>query len=111
MELTVQTGSTLREQFESSYVARVFQLSLPWCVGGPDLPGRKRWRRVYEDAPTLSLDAFTAMMAERVESNIRWDWDLNPGLWSLAFASKVNLGVAMSIQRCLRCGGDNEGAT
>ena len=50
------------------------------------------------------------MMSERVESNIRWDWDLNPSLWSLAFASKVNLGVSMSIQRCLRRGGENEGA-
>ena len=41
-------------------------------------------------------------MSERVEANIRWDWDLVPALWSLSFASKVNLGVSMAIKRCLR---------
>ena len=44
------------------------------------------------------------MMAARCEYQIRADWDLNPGLWSLAFASKVNLGLSMSIQRALRRG-------
>ena len=42
------------------------------------------------------------MIARRVEAQFRWDWDLNPGLWSLAFASKVNLGVAMSLRQAMR---------
>ena len=106
-ELQIQTSSSLLSQFHSSYIPRVFNLSLPWCVGGPDFHGCKRWRRT-DDAPRLSLDKYTQMMAERVEANIRWDWDLNPSLWSLSFASKVNLGVSMSIKRCLRRAGEAE---
>ncbi len=52
----------------------------------------------------VSLDTYTAMMAARCEYQIRADWDFNPGLFSLAFASKVNLGQSMSIQRALRRG-------
>jgi hypothetical protein len=44
------------------------------------------------------------MMGRRSEAQFRWDWDLNPSLWSLAFASKVNLGMSMSIKRALRRG-------
>ena len=44
------------------------------------------------------------MMAARCEFQIRADWDLNPGLFSLAFASKVNLSQSMSIKRALRRG-------
>ena len=108
-ELQIQTSSSLVNQFHTSYIPRVFNLSLPWCVGGPDFYGCPRWRR-SGDAPRLSLDKFTQMMAERVEANIRWDWDLNPSLWSLSFASKVNLGVSMSIKRCLRRSGEAENA-
>ena len=85
-------------------------MSLPWCVGGPDFPRQKRWRRCFHDAPEVTLDMFTEMMANRVEANIRWDWDLNPALWSLSFASKVNLGVSMSIKRCLRRSDESEQA-
>lgn len=107
-ELELQTSSSLMNQFQSSYIPRVFNLSLPWCVGGPDFPHQKRWRRCYEDAPAVSLDMFTEMMSTRVEANIRWDWDMNPALWSLSFASKVNQGAAMSIKRCLRRSTDVE---
>ena len=48
------------------------------------------------------------MMAARCESQIRADWDLNPGLYSLAFTSKVNLSMSMSLQRSLRRGADAE---
>ena len=93
----VRTGSALIDQFNTACVPCVFNATLPWCGGGPDFPRQKRYRRQYDDAPVLSLDVFTAMMAQRVEAQIRWDWDLNPSLWSLAFASKVNLGVSMSM--------------
>ena len=101
-QLQLKTGSNLIDQFHASYIPRVFNMSLPWCVGGPDFPRQKRWRRCFEDSPEVSLDMYTEMMSNRVEANIRWDWDLNPALWSLSFASKVNLGVSMSIKRCLR---------
>ena len=109
-EIKLQTGSNLIDQFHSSYIPRVFNMSLPWCVGGPDFPRQKRWRRCFDDAPEVSLDMYTEMLSDRVEANVRWDWDLNPALWSLSFASKVNLGVSMSIKRCLRRSDESEQA-
>ena len=105
--LTVTTGSKLIDQFCSSYIPRVFSLSLPFCVGGPDFRGQARHRRTAAEAPVLDLDAFTAMMARRVEAQIKWDWDLLPGLWSVSFASKVNMSVSLGMRRSLRrCGAD-----
>lgn len=100
--LAVKTGSRLEEQFKTLYIPRVFNLTLPWCTGGPDFKGVSRPRRFYGDAPMLSLNDFTSVMAQRIESQIRWDWDFNPGLWSLAFASKVNLSMSLSFRRSLR---------
>ena len=45
-------------------------------------------------------------MACRCESQMRVDWNFLPGIMSLAFASKVNLGMSMSINRALRRGAD-----
>ena len=42
------------------------------------------------------------MLPRRVESQIRWDWDLIPAVWSLCFASKVNLSTSLAIQRFLK---------
>ena len=42
-ELDLRTGSTLLDQFQGSYIPRVFHMTLPWCVGGPDLRGRTRF--------------------------------------------------------------------
>ena len=77
-------------------------------VGCPDLRGRERFRRHSEDAPALSLEAFTRMLPRRVEAQIRWDWDLVPSVWSLNFATQVNTGASLSIQRTLRAGGGEE---
>ena len=77
-------------------------------VGGPDLRGRERFRRHSEDAPALSLEAFTRMLPRRVEAQIRWDWDLVPSVWSLNFATQVNTGASLSIQRTLRAGAGEE---
>ena len=102
--MSVRTGSNLLDQFQGEYIPRVFNLTLPWHVGGPDLVGRPRFRRSSKDAPALTLDAFTQMLPSRVESQIRWDWDLVPATWSLWFATKVNLGVSLSINRVLKAG-------
>jgi hypothetical protein len=102
--LKLQIGSSLADQFHSSYILRDFCTSLPWWVGGPDFPRQKRWRRRFDDAPSVSLDMYTAMMAARCEYQIRADWDLNPGLFSRSFASKVNLGLSLTLKRALRCG-------
>ena len=42
------------------------------------------------------------MCARRVEAQFRWDSDLNPGLWTLAFASKVNLSLSMAYTKSLK---------
>ena len=103
--LSLQTGSNLIDQFRPEYIPQVFNLSLPWCVGGPDLERRPRYRRgIFKDAPILSLDSFTAMIPARVESQIRWDTELTPGVWSLKFTSQVNLGMSLAIKRALQRG-------
>ena len=105
--LSLRTGSILEKQFEPSYVPRVFNITLPWCVGGPDFP-KKESRRKKEKGPAIALDTWVALMASRCESQIRFDWEFLPGIMSLNFASKVNLGMSLSINRALRRGAGAE---
>ena len=42
------------------------------------------------------------MTVARVESQFRWDWDLIPAMYSLNFASEVNLSTSLAIKRCLK---------
>ena len=35
--LELKTGSKLVDQFQGPFIPRVFNMTLPWCVGGPDL--------------------------------------------------------------------------
>ena len=44
-ELKLRTGSALVDQFQGDYIPRVFKLTFPWHVGGPDLKNRPRFRR------------------------------------------------------------------
>ena len=102
--LDIKTGSNLIEQFQADYIPRVFHITFPFCVGGPDFKHQKRLRRKpgeWESA-FFDLNNFTEMCARRVEAQIRWDWDLNPGLWSLTFASKVNASLSMAYNKCLQ---------
>ena len=91
--MDVRTGSALIDQFQGPYIPRVFSVSLPWCVGVPDMRGRARYRRSFDHAPMVSMDAFTATLPRRAVMNIRCDWDVLPGVWSLWFATRANLGV------------------
>ena len=100
-DFELRVGSNLIDQFKTPYLSRVFNITLPWCVGGPDFPNKPRYRRKFLDAPGVSLHTFDAMMACRCEAQIRQDWDFSPGLRSLSFATKVNQGVSMSITRAL----------
>ena len=70
-------------------------------MGGPDFRGTARRRRCFDDSPMLELCAYTTMMARRVEAQVRWDWDLLPGLQSLSFASRVNQSVGISLSKSL----------
>ena len=101
--MSTRTGSSLLKQFHTAYIPRVFNLTLPRQVGGPDFKGQgPRWRRHFEDAPHVDLSTYTSMMARRSEAQIRWDWDLNPGLQSLSFASKVNLSSGIGLRKGVR---------
>ena len=42
------------------------------------------------------------MCARRVEAQMRWDWDLNPGLWSLVFATKTNHALSLAYTKSLK---------
>ena len=102
--VNIQTGSDLLAQFNTEYIPKVFNLTLPRQVGGPDFPGsgQQRWRRRFDDAPQLTLSCYTSMLAKRVEAQVRWDWDLVPGLHTLSFASKVNQSVGIGLARGLK---------
>ena len=100
--MTTGAGSSLLEQFNTTYIPRVFNLTLPRQAGGPDFRGQgRRWRRHFEDAPHLELATYAAMMVRRSEARVRWDRDLNPGLQSLSFAPKVNLSVGIALRKCV----------
>ena len=102
--LSLKTGSALLDQFYGYYIPRVFNVTIPWFVGGPDLYNRQRFRRSSRDAPALSLGSFTRMIPKRVETQTRWDVEIVPAIWSLYFATQVNLGVSLSMRRLIRAG-------
>ena len=98
---SLTTGSKWEDQFCGSYIPRVFNLTIPWYVGGPDLKDKARFRRSSSDTPPLTLTDFTKMIPQRVESQLRWDWDLVPAIWSLWFASAVNMSKSLSMMRAM----------
>ena len=79
-------------------------MTFPHCVDGPTFSQQPRGRRLFDDAPAVALRTFTAMMAARCAYQFRADSDLNPGLLSLSFATKVNQGMSMTFQGTLRRG-------
>ena len=105
--LHLRTGSNLLDQFYGSYLPRAINLTFPHYVGGPDLVGKPRFRRTYDGAAALNLDACMKMLPSRVETQFRRDWDLVPATWSLWFATQVNLGVSLSMTRVM-CAGSAE---
>ena len=107
-ELHVQVGSKLIDQFQGGYIPRVFKLTFPWRVGGPDLYNRSRLRR-SPDAPAVSLDMYTAMLARRVEGQLRMDQHLLPAVWSLCFATKVNTFSNIAMQKNMAPGRYEDG--
>ena len=102
--LQLKTGANRIQQFVSGYIPCVFCTTLPHVVGGLDVPGQALWRRNYEGSEPVSLVLYTTTMASRCEYQIRTDWDLQLGLFSLAIASRVNLFQSMAIRRALRRG-------
>jgi len=102
-ELHLTVGSTLINQFEGDYIPRVFKLTFPWRIGGPDLFNRVRPRRP-EGAPRVTLNMYTAMIARRVEAQLRMDQHLFPAVWSLCFATQVNTKASLAMRRNLQAG-------
>ena len=103
-----RTGSNLLDQFYESYLQHVFNITFPHHVGGPDMKGQRRFRRTCDGAAAVSLDDFMKMMPSRVETQMRWDWDLIPAMWILWFATQVNLGVSLSTNRMLQASAAEE---
>ena len=89
-EMELKTGSNLIDQFKTDYLPRVFNVTLPYAVGGPDFRKQERFRRKFEDSRPVFLPDYDNMMPHRCEAQIRLDWDFLPGVRSLAFATKVN---------------------
>ena len=108
-QMNIATSSSLIPQFHSTYLPRVFRLAMPHLVGDPDFPGQSHPRRKKnEHAPILNFGAWLEMMACNCCSQIRWDWDIIPGAWSLHFASEVNTSMTVGLKRALRRGGADD---
>ena len=78
-ELSVVTGNTFWDQWQSRFLSWAYPFSLPLPVGGPDFPSRPRDRR-KEEAARLTPIAHLRALARRVESSIRNSGDLVPGV-------------------------------
>jgi hypothetical protein len=50
------------------------------------------------------------MLPTRCEAQFHVDWDLTPGVYSLAFITKVNHGVSISMERAMRKAGEDDEA-
>ena len=108
-QMNIATNSSLIKQFLPTYLPRVFHLAMPYLVGGPDFPRQPRPRRCLDqDAPILNLATWVQMAASNCLAQIRWDWDLVPGAWSLHFASEVNTGLSLSLKRAMKRGGADD---
>ena len=51
--IDMKTGSNLEEQFKTEYIPRVFHITFPFCVGGPDFKHKTRYRRAAGEGRAL----------------------------------------------------------
>ena len=98
----LRTGTDLIDQLKTSYASRAFNLTRPWCVGGPEFPQQPRHRRRFPEVFADSAHVFDTMLACRCESRLCHACDLSLGLRGLPFATQVNQGVSMAITRAVR---------
>ena len=107
--MNIATNSSLIKQFLPTYLPRVFHLAMPYLVGGPDFQRQPRPRRCLDqDSPILNSATWVQMATSKCLAQIRWDWDLVPGAWSLHFASEVNTGLSLSLKRAMKRGGADD---
>ena len=71
-ELYISSGRKEIPQWHSKYFSQVMPFVIPRMVSGPDYDPEKRWRR-SADAPFVSVRAFAAGFARRVEAFCRTD--------------------------------------
>ena len=115
--IDIQTGSTMLKQFRPQYIGMAHPFTLPFAVGGCDIPGQARWRRPeYTQEippPVLELDnawwdqhsgekigsaAYVRIfdivrgLSQRVEGQYRRHWGFIPGLWNFYFVKKSSWG-------------------
>eukprot|EP00973_Karenia_brevis_P024938 3437129-Karenia_brevis.AAC.1 len=82
-DITAKTDKTEVVQFHSKFF-QILPLVIPFMVPGPDFFPDKRWRRIYQNSPIVTPQAFVASSGRRVEQ-CRTDWNALPILRNVVF--------------------------
>ena len=82
--LDFNTGSTMLDQFHAAYPGMAFPFTIPVAIGGYDVRGKDRWRRVQEagdfEARDVKLFDITRGLSQRIEGQYRRHWGFLPGM-------------------------------
>ena len=94
-ERQVVSSTTPMDQFAPCYFGVAFAFLFKYCTAMPDPPNYgkykdKRWRR-HAAAPRVTLQDWTRLMSQRVESQLNRDWTFGYTAWNILFRSAVNL--------------------
>ena len=89
--IVAKTDVDLVDQWKTEFLALAFPFAIPRVVGGADYPHKKRFRR-HPEAAHLRPWECTLMHAQRVEANIKADWNLVPAQKNLTTKWNVLCG-------------------
>ncbi|CAE7580167.1 unnamed protein product [Symbiodinium sp. CCMP2592] len=94
-ERQIVSSTTPMDQFAPWYFGVAFAFLFKYCTAMPDPPNYgkyadKRWRR-NEAAPRVTLQDWTRLMSQRIESQLNRDWTFGYTSWNILFRSAVNL--------------------
>ena len=84
-DLHANTSSVFVNQWHPRFISQAFCLAIPRMASGLEFPNQDRWRRIYNDAPRVSVFDFTEGLPRHVEGKIRKDWTLVPAVRNLWF--------------------------
>ena len=96
-DLHLETGGKMIFQWHSKYTSQVLPFVMPKMVSGPDYYPDRRWRRCTEDGAALvSVPAFVAGFARRVEASCRTDWSASPIVRSAGYQFVAEHSMALT---------------
>ena len=96
-DLHLETGGKMIFQWHSKYTSQVLPFVMPKMVSGPDYYPDRRWRRCTEDGAALvSVPAFVAGFARRVEASCRTDWSALPIVRSAGYQFVAEHSMALT---------------